>query len=229
MLPFAEILTNVAGNAFFPSSSLRQEKVQRFQNQSQGTHDDKFTALLFANSLLSTIIARRCRVASAHAVTPPPSPTASRPSLAAQGVEIGWTDVTGDGTQIVLEGVTVGRPASRRRPTRQRHARRRHRSQWRLSRSARVTHSTTIRRTEEGMTIDVAGASITGLTLPAEGSTDPLASMMMYESAELATVSVKKGDKTAVLAGRAACRASPRRPTASRWSLPAPPKSSPPT
>ena len=33
------------------------------------------------------------------------------------------------------------------------------------------------------------------MTLPAENATDPLASMMLYETADLATLSVKKGDK----------------------------------
>ena len=49
--------------------------------------------------------------------------------------------------------------------------------------------------TEEGMTIDIAGASITGLTLPAEGSTDPLASLDDVRKGQLASVSVKQGDK----------------------------------
>jgi len=50
-------------------------------------------------------------------------------------------------------------------------------------------------KTEEGMTVDVAGISIAGLAIPAANATDPLASIMLYDTADLATFSVKKGDQ----------------------------------
>ena len=39
------------------------------------------------------------------------------------------------------------------------------------------------------------GTAINGLVLPAEGSTDPLAAMMFYDTADIASVNVKMGDK----------------------------------
>ena len=39
------------------------------------------------------------------------------------------------------------------------------------------------------------GTAINGMVLPAEGSTDPLAAMLMYDTADIASIHVKMGDK----------------------------------
>ena len=126
--------------------------------------------------------------------TPPRSATASRPSWPQQGAEIAWTNITENGTQVVLEGVTVGAAAKPEKANL---------GNVTLDNITEVNGGFKIgtlafqdySTTEEGMTFSLAGASISGLTLPAAGSTDPLASLMLYDTADLATVSVKKGDK----------------------------------
>ncbi len=47
------------------------------------------------------------------------------------------------------------------------------------------------------MTVDLSAIVVNGLSIPAEGATDPLSSMTMYESIELASMTVKVADKTA--------------------------------
>jgi hypothetical protein len=114
--------------------------------------------------------------------------------LANQGMNVSWSGVSENGSQIVLEGTTVKiAEAPNLVPignvtlddiTEENGG-------YRIGRVAMPSYALT----EEGMNIEVSGAEISGLTLPAEGSSDPLASLMMYEKANLATVSVKQGDK----------------------------------
>jgi hypothetical protein len=133
-------------------------------------------------------------VASAHAVDTAAFGERLKAVVAAQGAEIGWSNITENGTQVVLEGVTVGaagkpEKANLGNVTLDNIADAN--GGFKIGTLAFQDYSTT----EEGMTFAIAGASITGLTLPAANSTDPLASMMLYDKADLATVSVKKGDK----------------------------------
>lgn len=48
--------------------------------------------------------------------------------------------------------------------------------------------------TQEGMTVDVAGIGFTNLRVPPEGASDPLAGLLMYDTADMQHVSVKIGD-----------------------------------
>ncbi|TIW04864.1 MAG: hypothetical protein E5V70_12465, partial [Mesorhizobium sp.] len=50
---------------------------------------------------------------------------------------------------------------------------------------------------EDGVTVDLSPFIIHGMTVPADGATGPLGSMMMYKSAELDNMTVKVADKTA--------------------------------
>ena len=114
--------------------------------------------------------------------------------MAGQGAEIAWTNITENGTQVVLEGVTVGMAAKPEKVNLGNitlDSITEANGGFKIGTLAFQDYSTT----EEGMTVDIAGASISGLTLPAANSTDPLASIMLYDTADLATVSVKKGDK----------------------------------
>ena len=114
--------------------------------------------------------------------------------LSAQGVNIEWAKLTENGTQVVLEGVKLGMGDK---------AEKADIGNVTLDNITEANGGYKIgtlslpdySKTEEGMTVDAAGISITGLALPAENATDPLASMMLYEKADLATLSVKKGDK----------------------------------
>jgi hypothetical protein len=135
-------------------------------------------------------------VASAHALDTDAFGTRLKAVLAAQGAEINWTGISEDGTQVVLSGVTIG---GKGKPDNEK---------------ANLGDVTLDNVTEDnggykigtlsfqdytspeqdGMTVAISGASVTGLNVPAEGATDTLSSLLMYENAKLANVSVKKGD-----------------------------------
>ncbi|TIS04192.1 MAG: hypothetical protein E5X14_22960, partial [Mesorhizobium sp.] len=57
--------------------------------------------------------------------------------------------------------------------------------------------SSAFERSQDGVTLNLSPVVIHGMKVPAEGSTDPLGSLMMYKSAELSNMTVKVGDKTA--------------------------------
>lgn len=52
--------------------------------------------------------------------------------------------------------------------------------------------------TDEGLTLDITGIGITNLRLPPENTTDPVAGLLMYDTADMRNVSVKIGDKQAL-------------------------------
>lgn len=133
-------------------------------------------------------------VASAHAVDTNAFGTRLKAVLATQGAEINWSNLTENGTQVVLEGVTIGAPGNPQKAnignvtldniTEENGG-------YKIGTVTLPNYSTT----EDGMTVDISGATINGLTVPAENATDPVASLMMYSNADLASVSVKQGDK----------------------------------
>ena len=116
--------------------------------------------------------------------------------LAGQGVAVDWTAVTGDASSMVLKGVTI-------KPTTE--------QEGLAIGDVTLTGVTEkdggylvgkletapFSRSEEGLTFDVSPLVISGMNVPGEGSTDPLASIMLYETVELASMSVKLADKTA--------------------------------
>lgn len=116
--------------------------------------------------------------------------------LATNGMELTWTAVTGDASSMVLEGTTLGVPGEAQKVP-----------------LGNVT-LTDIKDengglvigglslpdysyTDDGVTMDVNGVQMAGIRLPAEGSTDPVANLMMYDTADVANISFKLGDKTA--------------------------------
>jgi len=147
----------------------------------------------FRNLALTSVILL-LPVASAHALDTNTFGTRLKAVLAEQGAEITWTNITENGTQVVLEGVTIGAPG---KPDKANLGNitldniTEEAGGYKIGTITLPNYSTT----EEGMTVDISGASISGLTLPAENSTDPIAALMMYSNANLASVSVKKGDK----------------------------------
>ncbi|MGD9916198.1 MAG: hypothetical protein AB7S80_19145 [Rhizobiaceae bacterium] len=115
--------------------------------------------------------------------------------LEAQGIAIAWSGVSGDATNVVLEGVTV-------RPTTA--------SEGETASLGTVTLADVVSenggytignvtmgdfsRTEAGTTVDITGISLAGLKLPAENAADPLSVMMMYQNADVGAITVKEGD-----------------------------------
>lgn len=115
-------------------------------------------------------------------------------ALIGQGMDVNWTNMTENGAQIVLEGTTVKVPSAPAPVTI---------GNVTLDEITDVDGGYRIGKvslpayalSQDGLNIDISGAELTGLALPPEGSTDPLASIMIYETADLATVSVKQADK----------------------------------
>jgi hypothetical protein len=116
-------------------------------------------------------------------------------ALADQGMNFTWTGISGDASSLALEGVSFT-PAAQTEPvalgkitfdgiTEQDGG-------YRIETITTEPYS----MTEEGLTFDISAATFTGLTLPPEGSTDPVASMVMYEGMEIASISAKMADKT---------------------------------
>jgi hypothetical protein len=115
--------------------------------------------------------------------------------LADQGMNFTWTGVSGDASSLALEGVSFT-PSGQTEPlalgkitfdgiTEQDGG-------YRIETITTEPYSTT----EEGMTFDISAATFTGLTLPPEGETDPVAAMAMYDGMEIASISAKMADKT---------------------------------
>lgn len=133
-------------------------------------------------------------VASAHALDTNAFGTRLKAVLAQQGAEINWTNITENGTQVVLEGVTIGAPG---KPDKANVGNvtldniTEENGGYKVGTLTLPNYSTT----EEGMTVDINGATVNGLTVPGEGVTDPVAALMMYSNANLASLSVKQGDK----------------------------------
>ena len=117
-------------------------------------------------------------------------------AAAVQGVDLSWTGVTGDASSMVLQGLTV-KPSGETEGLALGDV-----TLSGVSEDAGAYHIETLTtspfsKTEEGMTFEMSPFVINGLTIPAEGETDPIAAIAMYESAELASMTVKQGDKTA--------------------------------
>jgi hypothetical protein len=115
--------------------------------------------------------------------------------LADQGMNFTWTGVSGDTSSLALEGVSFA-PSGQAEPvalgritfegiTEQDGG-------YRIETITTEPYSTT----EEKMTFDISAATFTGLTLPPEGETDPVAAMAMYEGMEIASISARMADKT---------------------------------
>ncbi len=120
--------------------------------------------------------------------------TALKAALSRQNITIDWSSISQSGSQIVLQGVSFGMPSAAN------------------MKSAPIGDVTladvseedggykigtvtfpSYSMTEEGMTIDATGITMSGLSIPGEGETDPLKTLMLYDSADLSSMSVKAG------------------------------------
>lgn len=117
-------------------------------------------------------------------------------AMAAQGLSIGWSAVTGDASSMVLKDVSI-KPAAEQDGleigdvtltgvTEKDGG-------YRIEKVETAPFSTSA----EGMTLDLSPLVVTGVNIPAEGAADPLSSIMLYQSLELANLSVKVADRTA--------------------------------
>lgn len=115
-------------------------------------------------------------------------------ALETQGLVINWTSASGDASQMVFEGVTVAATgAPQQVPV----------GAVTLSDIVEENGGYTIGSvtlpdynfTEEGATIAINGVEMTGLRLGAPGSTDPLANLMLYDTADVASFAVSTAGK----------------------------------
>jgi hypothetical protein len=117
-------------------------------------------------------------------------------AMVQQGIEVSWSNVSGDASSMVLENVTIiplggsdaleigdvtliGIAEAD--------------GGYRVERLETAPFSSV----EDGVTLDVDAVVISGMTIPGADAADPLAGIMLYETAELASVAVKFGDRTA--------------------------------
>ncbi|TIP84392.1 MAG: hypothetical protein E5X60_31500, partial [Mesorhizobium sp.] len=117
-------------------------------------------------------------------------------ALAAQGVDISWTGVTGDASSMVLQGVTF-KPGAEKEAFKIGDIKLEGVSEANGGYEIETVSTSAFQHSENGVTLDLSPFIIHDMTVPADGATGPLGSMMMYESAELDNMTVKVGDKTA--------------------------------
>lgn len=115
-------------------------------------------------------------------------------AFAEQGVEVSWSNISGDASEIVIADTVItisGAPAET--PL----------GKVTLTDITEDAGAYTIGKvtlpnysmTEDGATVDITGISLTGLKLPAAGDTDPIAALMLYDAADMESLTVRIGDK----------------------------------
>ncbi|MGX8007910.1 hypothetical protein ACVDG8_002340 [Mesorhizobium sp. ORM8.1] len=117
-------------------------------------------------------------------------------SLAAQGVDISWTGVSGDDSNVTLQGVAI-KPASEKEALTIGDVKLEGVTEADGGFEIATVSTSAFEHSKDGVTLDLTPFVIHDMKVPAEGSTDPLGSLMMYKSAELSNMTVKVGDKTA--------------------------------
>jgi hypothetical protein len=116
--------------------------------------------------------------------------------LANQGVDLAWTGISGDASSMVMEGVSIKSTAEKEalaigNVTLEGVTEQNGGFAIESVSTQAFSHS------EDGVSLDISPFIMHDLALPAEGSTDPLGSLIIYKSAELANLVVKVGDKPA--------------------------------
>jgi len=114
--------------------------------------------------------------------------------LAAESMDMDWQAVSGDSSKMVLEGVTFGTPGEKERFSigdLTLEGISEDNGGYRID-----TISTQPQHIDEDKVgVDISSMVLSGVSLPPPGSTDAVASMMMYESFNLASLEVKMADK----------------------------------
>ncbi|RUM98674.1 hypothetical protein EET67_06100 [Pseudaminobacter arsenicus] len=117
-----------------------------------------------------------------------------RTLMTKQGVEVSWTGVSGDADEMVIEGAAFGVPGEEDR-----------------FQVGKLTFEDVSEKdggyrigtistepyhfNQDKLAIDVSAMTFNGVLLPAAEDTDPVKSLLMYETTELASVEVKLDDK----------------------------------
>ena len=111
-------------------------------------------------------------------------------------MEISWTNVTGDAANMVIEGVSL-KPEGETEALAIGNVTLTGVTEENGGYSIETLTTSPFSKSEDGVSVDMSAFVVNGLNIPAEGATDPVSSMTMYESARLASLTVKVADKTA--------------------------------
>lgn len=115
--------------------------------------------------------------------------------MATQNIEVSWTSVTSGPSSMVLEGVKIG-PVGAGKPAEVGKLTFEGITEEDGSYAVETIKTDPFSKTEDGITLDVASISMTGVRLAAEGSEDAN-SMVFYDGLDVPSLTVKQGDKTA--------------------------------
>ncbi len=117
-------------------------------------------------------------------------------AFAAQGVDISWTGVTGDNSSMVLQGVSI-KPAAEKEALAIGDVKLEGVTEANGGYEIATVSSSPFEHSKDGVTLNVTPFIIHDMSVPAEGASGPLGSMLIYKTAELENVTVKVADKTA--------------------------------
>ncbi|MER2535638.1 MAG: hypothetical protein ABTQ31_10800 [Rhizobiaceae bacterium] len=117
-------------------------------------------------------------------------------ALAGQSIDISWTDISGDASEMVLKGVSV-KPVGEAEPLPIGDITLTGVSEEAGAYKIETLTTQPFSKTKDGIALDVSSLVVNGMNIPAPGNTDVLAGLMLYESLELASLTVQVAEKTA--------------------------------
>ncbi|TPL57192.1 hypothetical protein FJ942_14410 [Mesorhizobium sp. B2-4-2] len=117
-------------------------------------------------------------------------------ALAAQGVDISWTGVTGDNASMVLQGVSI-KPGAEKEALAIGDVKLEGVTEANGGYDIATVSTSAFEHSKDGVTLNLSPLVIHDMMVPASGASGPLGSLMMYKSAELSNMRVKIADKTA--------------------------------
>lgn len=153
-------------------------------------HGPSFRTLAFSTFLLSIPLN------SAFAQDTTAIADRLKASLAAQGVDIGWTGVTGDASGMVLEGVVI-RAAGEKEGLPIGKVTLEDVTEAEGGYVAATVTTEAYALQEKDTNVSLSPVVIRDLTIPAADSSGPLGSMLFYKSMEIDNLTVKVKDRTA--------------------------------
>jgi len=114
--------------------------------------------------------------------------------MAVQSMDLKWSSASGDASKMVLDGVTFSAPGEKEtfpigKLTFEGV------SEENGGYKIETISTEPYHITQDKAVIDVSAMTFSGVKLPAANATDPLASLLMYDSAQIASVGVKMADK----------------------------------
>lgn len=116
--------------------------------------------------------------------------------LANQGIDLAWTGISGDTSSMVMEGVSI-KPAAEKEALPIGNVTLEGVTEKDGGFAIATASTQAFSHSQDGVSLDTTPFVMHDLTLPADGSTGPMGSLMIYKSAELENMTVKVGDKPA--------------------------------